>query len=100
MSKEQLIDAMRPASQDPEDQREESDLGRFGWGMKSASFSQARSFTVITKKENVYHAANWNLDNCKDYEMDFWENDAAEGVLDDFELEIKTNSGTALFGMV
>ncbi len=96
MSKEQLIDAMRPASQDPEDQREESDLGRFGWGMKSASFSQARSFTVITKKENVYHAANWNLDNCKNYEMDFWENDAAQGVLDDFELEIKTNSGTAI----
>ena len=76
MSKEQLIEAMRPASQDPEDQREESDLGRFGWGMKSASFSQARSFTVITKKENVYHAANWNLDNCNDYENR--ENNAAE----------------------
>ena len=38
--------------------------------------------------------------NCKDYEMDFWENDAAEGVLDDFELEIKTNSGQPLFGII
>lgn len=42
MSREELIAAMRPASTHPEEIRTKFDLGRFGWGMKSASLSQAR----------------------------------------------------------
>ncbi len=50
MSEEELIDAMRPASSDPDSSRADKDLGRFGWGMKSASLSQSRALTVLTRK--------------------------------------------------
>ena len=63
MSKDELIAAMRPASSNPEDSRDPSDLGRFGWGMKSASLSQARILTVISWTSNGYSAAIWNIDD-------------------------------------
>ena len=34
-----------------EKDRDPKDLGRFGFGMKTASLSQSRSLTVITKKK-------------------------------------------------
>lgn len=40
---------MRPASTNPDDERARDDLGRFGWGMKSASLSQCRLLTVVTQ---------------------------------------------------
>ena len=39
MSATELRQAMRPASANPLTERSPDDLGRFGWGMKSASFS-------------------------------------------------------------
>jgi hypothetical protein len=47
-----LINSFRLASINPTDERSEKDLGRFGFGMKTASLSQSKSFIVITKKEN------------------------------------------------
>jgi hypothetical protein len=70
MSKEELIAAMRPASSNPEDSRDLSDLGRFGWGMKSASLSQARILTVISWTANGYAAAIWNIDDIDDWSME------------------------------
>ncbi len=49
MDEKILSNAMRPGSQSPLDQRSEKDLGRFGLGLKTASFSQARTLTVLTK---------------------------------------------------
>jgi hypothetical protein len=49
MSDKELINAMRPGSRNPLDIREQKDLGRFGLGLKTASFSQCRKFTVISK---------------------------------------------------
>ena len=46
MDEDDLINAMRPGSQNPLDERTEDDLGRFGLGLKTASFSQCRSLTV------------------------------------------------------
>lgn len=46
MSEEQLVAAMRPGSTNPLHQREPHDLGRFGLGLKTASFSQCRRVTV------------------------------------------------------
>ena len=40
MTERRLHEAMRPASSNPAHERSPDDLGRFGWGMKSASFSQ------------------------------------------------------------
>ncbi|NQW50976.1 MAG: ATP-binding protein, partial [Rhodospirillales bacterium] len=42
MTQAQLLDAMRPGSRSPLDARDSRDLGRFGLGLKTASFSQCR----------------------------------------------------------
>jgi hypothetical protein len=48
----ELVLAMTPGSKDPEEERNEKDLGRFGMGLKTASFSQCKRLTCITKKES------------------------------------------------
>jgi hypothetical protein len=44
-----LKNAMRLGSMSPSEQREPGDLGRFGLGLKTASLSQCRSLTVMSK---------------------------------------------------
>ena len=61
MSSEEIVEAMRPGSQNPLEERASDDLGRFGLGMKTASFSQCRKLTVISKKTG-YHSAYWTWD--------------------------------------
>ena len=63
MDNEELVSAMRPGAKNPLDERAEKDLGRFGLGLKTASFSQCRKLIVISKKvghEPVYWI--WDLD--------------------------------------
>lgn len=62
MSKTTLLDAMRPGSRNPLESRAEGDLGRFGLGMKTASFSQCRRLTVVTNDGSGVVAARWDLD--------------------------------------
>jgi len=63
MSEARLVQAMRPGSQSPRDKRADDDLGRFGLGLKTASFSQCRHLSVITKtKGGTIHARRWELD--------------------------------------
>ena len=62
MTRSELVEAMRPGSQNPLLDRAEHDLGRFGLGLKSASFSQCRRLTVITRKDGVTIGATWDLD--------------------------------------
>lgn len=63
MNREQLIDAMRPGSKNPLAERSSKDLGRFGLGLKTASFSQCRRITVISKALG-YNTVflTWDLD--------------------------------------
>ncbi len=64
MSEARLRDAMRLGSRHPGEKRAADDLGRFGLGMKTASFSQCRCVTVITKE--LGHRAvlrRWDLDH-------------------------------------
>jgi len=63
MNNDELVQAMRPGSKNPLADREIKDLGRFGLGLKTASFSQCRRLSVISKKEScvpVYWT--WDLD--------------------------------------
>ena len=46
--------------------REDSDLGRFGLGLKTASLSQARCLTVITKQAGTITALRWDIDFVQD----------------------------------
>ncbi len=62
MTEEELLNAMRPGSQNPLEGRGAADLGRFGLGLKTASFSQCRRLTVVTKQTGVISAAVWDLD--------------------------------------
>jgi hypothetical protein len=58
-----LINAMRPGSQNPLDERSEEDLGRFGLGLKTASFSQCRSLTVASCiSGGGINTRRWDLD--------------------------------------
>ena len=62
MTFEELKNAMRYGSKSSLDERDKDDLGRFGLGMKTASLSQCRKFTVFTKKEGQISGATWDLD--------------------------------------
>ncbi|PEM16139.1 ATP-binding protein [Bacillus toyonensis] len=62
MDQDELVHAMRYGSSNPMDEREISDLGRFGLGLKTASMSQCRKLTVISKKDNNIVGAQWDLD--------------------------------------
>lgn len=67
MSPPELIENMRLSCKDPSDTRSDDDLGRFGSGLKTASFSQARVLTVISKTEGtVPSGATWNLNVVED----------------------------------
>lgn len=63
MNENELEIAMRYGSHSSLECREKNDLGRFGLGLKTASLSQCRRLTVITKKDEEYHAACWDLDH-------------------------------------
>src|SRR5690606_38893498 len=63
MSDSEIRKAMRPGSTSPADLRDVKDLGRFGLGLKTASFSQCRKLTVISKKEtDAISFWTWDLD--------------------------------------
>lgn len=63
MTREELLEALRPGSKNPREERDAKDLGRFGLGLKSASFSQCRQLTVLTRKDGETTAAAWDLDH-------------------------------------
>jgi len=72
MNEEKLKNAMRHANQSTDNERKEKDLGRFGLGLKTASFSQCRQLTVISKKNGRVTAFEWNLDWLKEHPEVGW----------------------------
>lgn len=63
MDLKELKENMRIGCRDPDEDRHKGDLGRFGSGMKTASFSQARRLTVVSvKKGHAPVAARWDID--------------------------------------
>lgn len=52
LDNDELVNSFKLASMNPLEKRESNDLGRFGFGLKTASLSQSRSFIVITKRKN------------------------------------------------
>jgi len=66
MTNEELVEAMRLATQNPLNVRSEFDLGRFGLGLKTASFSQCKKLTVASKKNGVLSIKQWDLDFISD----------------------------------
>lgn len=62
MTRTELFDAMKYGSEQKRNGRLNTDLGRFGLGLKSASLSQCRKLTVISKKNGNISAFVWDLD--------------------------------------
>lgn len=62
MSAADTRDAMRLAGKSSRSDRETHDLGRFGLGLKTASISQCRDLTVVSKHNGVVHGYRWDLD--------------------------------------
>ena len=62
MSEDELLEAMRFGTKSPIEGRSEQDLGRFGLGLKTATFSQCRCLVVITKKDGIVSCATLDLD--------------------------------------
>lgn len=65
MSLDELKRAMKLGSFSPEDEREKHDLGRFGLGLKTASFSQCKKLSVISQKKKALSGFCWDLDYLK-----------------------------------
>ena len=93
MNKDELVVAMTPGSKDPEDERSEKDLGRFGMGLKTASFSQCKRLTCVSRKANYSTIKRcWDIDFINEHEewqlLDFISN---ENLLDEIN---EQKSGT------
>jgi len=98
MSSDELVEAMRIATKNPNEKRESSDLGRYGLGLKTASFSQSNLVIVLSKKvNNEVVVAQWDLH--KITKLNEWRLD----ILSDQEIDINSyyfkklrsiNSGT------
>ena len=71
MTEDELLEAMRLGSRSPLEERAQSDLGRFGLGLKTASLSQCRRLTVVTRTSGTTSCARWDLDHIAD--TDRWQ---------------------------
>lgn len=100
MSEKRLVDSMRPGSRSPVQERDPVDLGRFGLGMKTASISQCRCLTVMTKTTDTQVAIRrWDLDYLSLVETGEWRLLKGAALLEaaDIELLKDCRSGTVLF---
>lgn len=70
MNAEEVVAAMRYGSSNPAEERLSGDLGRFGLGLKTASFSQCRRLTIASAQQGVQNSTEWDL-NLVD-EKDDW----------------------------
>lgn len=72
MTPKEHFNAMRYGSSASESARDATDLGRFGLGMKSASLSQCRVLTVLTKRGKGISGYSWDYKHilgCKKWEV-------------------------------
>lgn len=69
MTGSELRLAMRPASANPLVERSPDDLGRFGWGMKSASFSQCTRLLVLANRSGELSGCVWDLEDVDGWRM-------------------------------
>lgn len=72
MNAGELDQAMRLGARNPLDKRSVDDLGRFGLGLKTASFSQARRLTVASRRAGETSCLRWDLDRLASTEDDGW----------------------------
>jgi len=62
MTDAELERAMRLGDRTPLEERSKDDLGRFGLGLKTASFSQCRRLTVASRQDGLTSCLRWDMD--------------------------------------
>ena len=73
MSRDELYRALLLGDRNPLEERSALDLGRFGLGLKTASFSQCKQLTVASKKADSGEAClRWDLDYIASRPDDGW----------------------------
>lgn len=65
MTEDELIAAMQYGSKNPNEIRDDFDLGRYGLGLKTASLSQCRKLTVVSIKNGSVAGCRWDLEHIK-----------------------------------
>ena len=72
INEKEINQVMKFGSQSPTESRKNNDLGRFGLGLKTASLSQAKSFSVFSKTNLTnYCSRQWDIDYIK--KLNNWE---------------------------
>lgn len=94
MNREALINALALGSVSPLQERRIQDLGRFGLGLKTASFSQCRRLTVASKHDGVIRAFCWDLDLLA--QTDQWDLIELSDPEADPRIEIPSETGTVV----
>lgn len=98
MSDAELEAAMRLGERSPLDERSKSDLGRFGLGMKTASFSQSRRLTVSSRRKDAVSTLRWDLDVLRSSKTGGWHllEGAAPGSEQRLTIPGEARSGTVI----
>jgi hypothetical protein len=97
MSEAELRNAMRPGSTHPLEERDPKDLGRFGLGLKTASFSQCRRLTVHSKSAKGRAVTRrWDLDYVNKTREWRLLKTPAEGSIDRLKLPPAEQQGTVV----
>lgn len=63
MDSAKITNAMQYGSKNPNEKRDVNDLGRFGLGLKTASLSQCRVLTIISKQNGHIEGRRWDIDH-------------------------------------
>ena len=98
MNCEEINSAMQYGSKNPLAVRDAKDLGRFGLGLKTASLSQCRVLTVVSKQGEHIEARRWDIDhvtNSGTWSLLILENDDCAQIPHMTDL-LKCSSGTLI----
>lgn len=91
-----LQKAMTIGSKDPRDTRNKNELGRFGMGLKTASFSLGKRLCVISKKNGILSERCWDLDLVSYHNKWYLNKKVPESILDKLP-NIEEDSGTIVY---
>lgn len=96
MTKEEIDVAMQYGSKNPTEERDKKDLGRFGLGLKTASLSQCRCLTVISKQGDNLEGRQWDIGHVTevgDWSLNILDEEDIQQI-PQFDELIKNESGT------
>lgn len=96
MAEEEIDIAMQYGCKNPTEERDKKDLGRFGLGLKTASLSQCRCLTVISKQEDNLEGRQWDIDHVTevgDWSLNILDEEDIRKI-PQFDELIKNESGT------